>query len=65
MSVDKKKSKAGRPKLKNAKQHIGIRASKSGIKNCEDIAAQSKGKLSFSAVVSLAMENYKPEMPNG
>lgn len=57
----KKKSNAGRPKLENAKQWIGIRASKSGINNCKAIAEQSNGKLTFSSVISLAMECYKGE----
>lgn len=56
----KKKSNAGRPKLENAKQWFGARASKSGIKNCIEIAA--KTGQSFSSVVSLAMENYRLEV---
>jgi hypothetical protein len=56
MKSKKKKSNAGRPKLKDAKQWIGLRASPKGKKNCEDIAARTG--QSFSAVVSLAMEVY-------
>jgi hypothetical protein len=57
MKSKKKKSNAGRPKLENKKLAIGIRASQSGIDNCEAIAARTG--QTFSAVVSLAMEVYK------